>query len=350
MRSPVRVLLVGVGTRGKHWARIMHDEPLCETVGYMDLDPAALAAIQEIYPAPAVFTDLDAALASVDADLAVLATPPMGHLEQAAKIYGSGRHLLAEKPLTLDLAESVEIVRLADAAGLTLTVGLNFRYLEVTMAAKKLFASGEIGAPSFAEFHYWTNRDGRRPGINKYPLTMHQPMLYEQSIHHLDLFRFTYGQEVARVSAVTHNPPWSMYAHDATVVALLELSGGVLVNYMGTWSGQSKLRRFFWRTDCPNGVVYQRELFSDLTVVRPGSDQFQPNDLPSQENFVDDTRGLLRHVLEQLIAGERELVPSGRDHLKTLALTVACEESSREHTVIHMADFYARHGIPKEWL
>lgn len=350
MRSPVRTLLVGVGTRGKHWARIMHDEPLCETVGYMDLDPAGLAAIQEMYPAPATFTDLDEALASVDADLVILATPPMGHLEQAGKIFNRGRHLLAEKPLTLDLAESVEIVRLADAAGLTLTVGLNFRYLEVTMAAKKLFEDGEIGAPSFAEFHYWTNRDGRRPGINKYPLTMHQPMLYEQSIHHLDLFRFTYGQEVERISAVTHNPPWSMYEDDATVVALLEMTGGVLVNYMGTWSGQSKLRRFFWRTDCPEGVVYQRELFSDLTVVRAGSDQFEPIDLPAQENFVDDTRGLLRHVLEQLIAGEKEPVPSGRDHLKTLALTVACEESSREHTVVEMSEFYARHGIPAEWL
>ena len=76
-------------------------------------------------------------LAGVDADLVVLATPPMGHLEQAGKIYASGRHLLAEKPLTLDLAEAIEIVRLADASGLTLTVGLNFRYLEVTLAAKK---------------------------------------------------------------------------------------------------------------------------------------------------------------------------------------------------------------------
>jgi len=328
----------------------MHDEPLCETVGYMDLDPTGLAAIQKMYPAPDVFTDLDEALAGVDADLVILATPPMGHLEQAGKIFDSGRHLQAEKPLTLDLAESVEIVRLADAAGLTLTVGLNFRYLEVTTAAKKLFESGEIGEPSFAEFHYWTNRDGRRPGINKYPLTMRQPMLYEQSIHHLDLFRFTYGREVERVSAVTHNPPWSMYDDDATVVALLEMTGGVLVNYTGTWSGQSKLRRFFWRTDCPEGVVYQRELFSDLTIVRAGSDQFEPIDLPAQENFVDDTRGLLRHVLKQLVAGVKEPVPSGRDHLKTLALTVACEESSREHTVVEMSAFYARHGIPAEWL
>ena len=49
----LRVLLVGVGTRGKHWARIMHDEPLCRTVGYMDLNMASLADVNDRWPAPA---------------------------------------------------------------------------------------------------------------------------------------------------------------------------------------------------------------------------------------------------------------------------------------------------------
>ncbi len=220
----------------------------------------------------------------------------------------------------------------------------------MTLAAKKLFESGEIGEPSFGEFHYWTNRDGRRPGINKYPLTMLQPMLYEQSIHHLDLFRFTYGREVERVSAVTHNPPWSMYEHEATVTALLEMEGGTLVNYMGTWSGQSKMRRssggpIAQTVSSTNGSCSATLPWSGRTPI-----EFEPIDLPLQENFVDDTRGLLHHVLEQLIEGVAEPVPSGRDHLKTLALTVACEESSREHTVVQMPDFYERHGIPAEWV
>ena len=128
-------------------------------------------------------------------------------------------------------------MRGAQEAGVSLTVGLNFRYLAATIEAKRIFAARELGEPSFGQYLYWTNRDGRRPGINKYPLTMHQPMLYEQSIHHLDLFRFTYGAEVARVSAITHNPSWSMYADDANVFALVEMTNGIVVNYFGTWSG-----------------------------------------------------------------------------------------------------------------
>jgi predicted dehydrogenase len=352
MQSPIRTLLVGVGTRGKHWARIMHDESRCEVVGYMDVSPDNLAAINAEFPVPeeALFTDLDAALAGVEADLVVLATPPMGHLEQARKIFDSGRDLLAEKPLAVDLAEAVEIVRLADATGRKLTVGLNFRYQEATMAAKRMFDEGTFGAPSFAQYTYWTNRDGKRPGINKYPLTMHQPMLYEQSIHHLDQFRFTYDREVVRVSAVTHNPPWSMYEDDASVFALLEMEGGLLVNYFGTWSGETKQRWFSWRTDCPEGAVWQREMFRDLAIVRKGSDTPEPVDLPEQESLVDDARAMFTDICDQLLAGVDEPVPSGRDHIKTLALTVACEESSKTHAVVEMAEFYARHGIPAEWL
>jgi hypothetical protein len=33
-----------------------------------------------------------------------------------------------------------------------------------------------------------------------------------------------------------------------------------------------------------------------------------------------------------------------------MALTVACEESARNHAVVEMADFYRRHGVPEDWL
>ena len=85
--------------------------------------------------------------------------------------------VLAEKPLALDMETAVAIVALAEARGALLRIGLNFRYLPVTLAYRDALAAGQIGRPGMAHFHYWRNRDGRRPGINKYPLTMDQPML-----------------------------------------------------------------------------------------------------------------------------------------------------------------------------
>ncbi len=356
MKAPIRTLIVGVGTRGRHWVRLAHEEPLVASVGYVDPKPAALAWLQERYDEPPdrCFAGLSEALAAVSPDLVVLATPPMGHLEEAREIFAAGCDLLAEKPLTMEFAETLEIVRLAEEAGRRLMVGVNFRYLPTTIRAKELIRD-EIGLPSFARFIYWRHRDGRRPGINKYPLSMHQPMLYEQSIHHLDLFRYTYDAEVERVWCRCHNPPWSMYRDDATVAALLEMRSPasdrtLLVNYFGTWMARSQVNEFHWRTDCDRGALLQFEQFSELHVAYPGDLEPQPVSLPVVEAFVDDTRELLADVCRQLLDGVEHPHPSGVDHMKTMALTAACEESSISGQAIEMEEFYQRHSVPGRWL
>jgi predicted dehydrogenase len=329
----------------------VHEEPLTEAIGYVDPDLASLEWAQQEYGASTeqIFPDLENGLRATKPDLVVLATPPMGHLNEARTIFAAGCDLLAEKPLTIEFSETVEIVRAAEEAGRRLMVGLNFRYLPSTIKTKELLAT-EVGKPSFARFNYWLNRDGRRPGINKYPLTMRQPMLYEQSIHHLDLFRFTYDAEVERVWCRCHNPPWSMYRDDATVVATLEMTGDLLVNYFGTWSGQTKVQEFLWRTDCASGAVLQHQQFGDLRVAIGDEKEGRHIELPPIENFVDDTRAMLKHIAEQVLDDVTAPIPSGIDHLKTMALTVACEESNDTNKPIEMAEFYARHNVPAEWL
>ena len=356
MSAPIRTLIVGVGTRGRHWVRLVHEEPGTLPVGYVDPKLGGLAWVQQRYDEPSdrCFAGLSEALAATEPDLVVLATPPMGHLEEAREIFAAGCDLLAEKPLTLDFAETLEIVRLAEEAGRRLMVGLNFRYLPTTIRAKELLRD-ELGLPSFARFIYWRHRDGRRPGINKYPLSMHQPMLYEQSIHHLDLFRYTYDAEVERVWCRTHNPPWSMYRDDATVAALLEMKTPaddrtILVDYFGTWMARSQVNEFHWRTDCDRGALLQLEQFAHLNVMYPGDLAPRPVELPESEAFVDDTRGLLADVCRQINAGVVRPHPSGLDHMKSMALTVACEESAVRGEAVEMAEFYRRHQAPERWL
>lgn len=356
MSEPIRVLIVGVGTRGRHWVRLVQEEPRTVPVGYVDPNPVGLEWVQERYDESPdrCFAGMPEALAATEPDLVVLATPPMGHLEEAREIFASGCDLLAEKPLTMEFGETLEIVRLAEESGRRLMVGLNFRYLPTTIRAKELIRD-EIGLPSFARFIYWRHRDGRRPGINKYPLMMHQPMLYEQSIHHLDLFRFTYDAEVERVWCRTLNPPWSMYRDDATVAALLEMKSvaserTILVDYFGTWMARSQANEFHWRTDCDLGALLQLEQFSRLNVMYPGDPVPRPVELPEIEAFVDDTRELLADVCRQIDEDVETPHPSGVDHMKTMALTVACEESAVSGEAIEMADFYRRHGVPERWL
>ena len=267
---PLRTLLVGVGARGKVWARLLREEPLTETVGYVDLDAENLRWAQQRFDAAdsTCFDNLADALRLLKPDLVVLATPPMQRARDALAVFDSGAHLLSEKPLTLDFDEGVRIARAAEAAGRAFAVGLNFRYQHCVVRAREILRSGEIGAPSFAQYVYWRNRDGRRPGLNRFPLTMRQPMLYEQTIHHLDEIRFVYDADVERVRCRRHNPSWSMYQDHSTVAAVFEMARGLLVHYLGTWSAQTKMDEFLWRTDCDQGALFQRALFSDLRIAR----------------------------------------------------------------------------------
>ncbi len=344
----MKTLLVGLGNRGTMWAEIIAAHPDVDFAGVMDLDPARLERFAARWPGVPQFGDLDAALAGAKADFVTLVTPPDGHLDQARRIYGAGLALLAEKPLTTEMAEAVEIVKLAEGHRLPLTVGLNFRYLTVTQAYRNLIASGELGAPGFGQFVYLRNRNGYRPGLNRYPLTMRHPMMLEQSIHHLDLMRFVYGREVEAIACRTWNPPWSMYAHDANVNALLTFEGGVEVNYIGTWSSGWNGNDFDWRTDCADGVIIQRELFEDIARAKKEDEALTPVPIAPCEAFKDDTRNLLDAFLAALKAGTP--VPcDGRDHLRTLALCFAGIESTQTGRRVEMADFYRRHGL-EAWI
>ncbi len=312
--------------------------------GLVDVNPQAVAAFQSTRPGVSGFTNLDEALATVQSDAVLLVTPPEGHLAQARQIFAAGLPLLAEKPLTVDLPEAVQIVELARRANLPLMVGLNFRYLPVSRKIRELALNETLGSPGFGCFTYLRNRDGRLPHLNKYPLTMQHPMMLEQSIHHLDLIRFCYGREVEQVHCRTWNPGWSMYAHDSNVSCLLTLAGGLEVTYLGTWTGGWNELQFQWRTDCSKGVIVQRQLFEDLAVARTGDASLTPIELPPFRAFYDDTDALMSAFKAHLHDGAA-LECSGVDHLYTLALCFAAIESSAKGRAVQMHEFYARQGI-----
>ena len=355
----IRIAQVGVGVRGKQWARVIREEPNAAVVAYVDLRfPALKQEMAEFGEAVPCFNDLAQALDETKPDAVLLATPPEGHREQAMMAFERGMHALVEKPLTEDLAEAIHLVREAERRNLQLMVGMNFRYLPTHQAIRRTISGGQLGQPSFAQFSYLRHRDGRRADLNKYCLTQKQPMLMEQSIHHLDLMRYCYGREVEWVQADTWNPPWSTYQDDSNVSVLLCFEGGLRVNYLGTWTAAWNKFDFRWRTDCSGGVLIQKAQFDDLYMARfspelalsggrfkAEAEPLEPVRLKPAEYFIDDTRGLLAEFVEALGAS-KPVETSGEDHLKTLALILACIESGKTGQRVQMSEFYRKHDVP----
>ena len=269
--------------------------------------------------------------------MALLCTPPGGRHGQVAAACEAGLAVLAEKPLADSVADAEAHVAAAADAGVSLAVGLNFRYLAVTRALKTLFADDRLGPPEFGRFTYERWRDGRLPHLNKYPLSMPQPMLWEQSIHHFDLMRYVYEAEPVRVSARTFNPSWSLYEDDANVAALLTFTGGIEVSYLGTWAGNWQEMGFEWRTECRRGIAVQREMLGGLAYAHRDDPELTPVPLPREEPWVDDARALLADFVSHLREGT-ELPCSGTDHLSSLRMVEACILSSQGEGAIRLSE------------
>lgn len=334
----LKVLLAGLGVRGRYWADVIKRSDRAETITYVDPNPEALNRANQEYGERQTFDTVQSAFDALDnVDALVLANPPIGREEIIQMAVDRQIPMMIEKPLALDLEEASNLVNIAESGGVSMMVGLNFRYLGVTIETMKLLSENTVGKPEFARFTYERWRDGRRPDLNKYPLTMAHPMLWEQSIHHFDLMRYVYGQEATIVQCHTWNPSWSMYDDDTNVSAIFQFDGGVTVNYQGTWQSNWAVPSFEWRTDCSSGVITQRDQFSDLFYAQRDDEQLTAVTLPPHERWISDTTGLFDAFLSHILDGE-PLQCSGRDHLMSLAMLEACIQSSQQQQSIRISD------------
>ena len=333
--TPLHIILVGLGARAQFWMRVIKSNPDCTIVGLVDPSEAARARALEQWPEATAAADVGL-LGQIAADAVLLATPPGGREAQMEAACAARLPILAEKPLADSVDLAARYVEMAEAADVPLMVGLNFRFLPVTQNVLRLFDE-TVGAPEFARFTYERWRDGWKPNFNKYPLTMDQPMLWEQSIHHFDLMRYVYKSEPVEVFGKTFNPSWSMYRDDANVSALITFANGVTVNYQGLWQSNWQAPGFQWRSECARGVVVQNDQFGDLNYALHGDGALTSVPLPPYEQWINDAEALLAAFVAAL-RGTAPLLCSGRDHLSSLRMVQACILSSQQGQAIKPTD------------
>ncbi|MGH2625310.1 MAG: Gfo/Idh/MocA family protein, partial [Anaerolineales bacterium] len=138
------VLVAGVGHLGKQHARVYREMADAELVAVVD---ASLDRAREIGGSLGVpdYDRLDAGLLkSVRA--ASVVTPTPSHFDVARRLMESGISVLVEKPMAHNLEDAREMIRVAEANGVTLQVGHIERFNPVVLAA-----SPHIHNPVFIE-------------------------------------------------------------------------------------------------------------------------------------------------------------------------------------------------------
>ncbi len=142
--KPVGVALVGYGYWGPNLARNFHALASGNLLYVVDNNQEVLAQPQRLFNC-AVSADYAAVLADPAVEAVAIATPARTHFALAAAALRAGKHVLVEKPLTMDPGEARLLIDLAAERELTLMVGHVFEYNPAVRYIREAIATGELG-------------------------------------------------------------------------------------------------------------------------------------------------------------------------------------------------------------
>lgn len=130
--------VIGVG----YWGRKIVDEYTkvedVALVGVSDLEEKNLQFCAERYGVKNGFTDYRKLLALKDLNAVNICTPNQMHYRITKEALEAGKHVLVEKPITLNSKEGRELVELAQKKKLTLSVGHIFRFNNALHEVRRL--------------------------------------------------------------------------------------------------------------------------------------------------------------------------------------------------------------------
>lgn len=95
---------------------------------------------------PKAYGDYHDLLADPEIQVVHNCTPNHLHFPINKDILAAGKHIVSEKPLAMNSAESRELVRLAKAAGVVNAINFNYRYMPLVQQAHQMCgAAGDVG-------------------------------------------------------------------------------------------------------------------------------------------------------------------------------------------------------------
>jgi predicted dehydrogenase len=143
---PYKVVVVGLGKRGRHHADAFRANPRFELAGIAGRDAARLEKAAAELGGVRASTDVAALCRELKPDVFCFCTPPAVRLPLIEEGIVSGARLIAyEKPIALSTSEALEVRSRVRAAGVKTVVSHQHRYGRHYRAAHEVVAGGELG-------------------------------------------------------------------------------------------------------------------------------------------------------------------------------------------------------------
>ena len=264
------------------------------------------------------FGSYEAAAADPRVDALYICTPHHLHLEHATLAARHRKHILLEKPIAHTLEDALAIVAEAQAAGVTLMVAENARFLPAVRKAKELIDDGRQGQIRLIQLQEqypfqpsgWRNQAKLNGG----------GVFIDGGIHKASLFTYLAGRpnQVYAMALLPGQP--GLEAEDGILVVTRSAEGVAgMINH--SWSAAPAPPRPWVSISGTEATIYFELGSRRLKVMDAGSEEMIDLD--------DDSTGLFPMVQEfhQSILEAREPSMTGADGISDLALVLKAYES-----------------------
>ena len=170
-------------------------------------DGEAAHAVADDLGIPQAFSSYEALLAADDIDAVYNPLPNHLHAEWTKKAADAGKHVLCEKPLTLDRTEAAGVIAHCEAAGIVLQEAFMYRFHPQWLRTKQLVDGGRIGELRAVQawFSYFNDDAANIRNVAEYG----GGALMDIGCYPISVARWLFGAEPDDVQAIAHHDPVS---------------------------------------------------------------------------------------------------------------------------------------------
>lgn len=207
-----------------------HINNLGTLVATCDKEPNKARELGEKYDAR-YYDDIDALLSNEqNIDVIAICTPNGLHAEHTIKTLNAGFHVLVEKPMSLSVYDSGEMIKAAERANKRLFVVKQNRFNPPVKEVKELIDSGKLGKIYSVQLNcFWNRNDNYYNGSEwKGTKNLDGGILYTQFSHFIDLLYWYFG-DVKNAHSISHNfNHKNVIDFEDTGVSILNFYSGVI--------------------------------------------------------------------------------------------------------------------------
>ena len=204
MTQIIRWGILSTGLIAKKFAEGLQAVPDAQLIAVGSRSQESADEFGERFSIPKRHASYEALVNDPDVDVIYIGTPHNFHQENMLLCLNAGKHVLCEKPFTVNAPEAAEVIALAREKGLFLMEAMWSRYFPAMVKLRELLAEKAIGDVMLVQADFGYRMGEILPEHRIFNPKFGGGALLDVGIYPISLISMIYGKQPERIASLTH--------------------------------------------------------------------------------------------------------------------------------------------------